>query len=91
MQKLRIELLLSQGKIAMNGMNGNDRLFRLHSDFKTESFHPFLVVAAPKILFSFCYHDNVCLGSTVVFFIYSIQWNCSFLTLLLLFFHLTLK
>lgn len=46
MQKLRIELLLSQGKIAMNGMNGNDRLFRLHSDFKTESFHSFLVVSS---------------------------------------------
>ena len=51
----------------MNGMNKTDRLFYLHSDFKLESFYSFLVLAAPQELFSFCYHDNFFLGSTVVF------------------------
>lgn len=67
MQKTTRENCYCQWKITMNGMNENDRLFHLHSDFKIESFHPFLVIMAPKALFSFCYHDNFFLCSTVVF------------------------
>lgn len=35
----------------MNGMNENDKLFHLHSDFKIDSVHSFLVRAAPKACF----------------------------------------
>ena len=36
-------------------------------DFKIESFYSLLVLVAPKERFSFCYHDDFFLGSTVVF------------------------
>lgn len=55
------------GKTTMNGTSKTDRLFYLHSDFKIESFNSLLVLVAPKERFSFCYHDDFFLGSTVVF------------------------
>lgn len=42
--------------------------FYIYSDFKIESFEFFFPGSSKqKVLFSFCYHDNFFLGSTVVF------------------------